>query len=75
MVYVWEKYKLILTGMEIAQMGDVRTKRVIEVWAEESGVMNVPKFGVIEALVEIDKDWIVYTAHFDSSAWTGLCSP
>ncbi len=71
MAYAWTKYKLILTGLEIAQMGPERTKRVIEAWAEESGVMSVKNHS-IEALAEFDMDWIIYTAHIDSAGWTGI---
>jgi len=71
MTYTWTKYKLILTGLEIAMMGSERTKRVIEAWAEESGVMNVKNHS-IEALAEFDMDWIIYTAYIDSAEWTGI---
>ena len=49
-------------------------KRVIEVWAEESGVMNI-KNHRIDALVNWHRDAIVYVASVDSAGWTGICSP
>ncbi len=70
MAYAWEKYKLTLSGMEIAVMGNERTKRVIEVWAAESGVKNV-KNHRIDAEVAFHTDEIFYTASVDSAGWTG----
>lgn len=73
MVYAWEKYKLVLNGMEIAQMGAARTRRVIEAWAKESGVMNISNHE-IRAVADFNMDQIVYTASVLSEGWTGIKS-
>ncbi len=71
---LWSKYKLVLPGAEVALMGAARTKRVIEAWAQESGMLNVENREV-RALYEGDRDLLTYTIEIDSAGWTGINSP
>ena len=73
MAHVWEKYKLTLTGMEIGEMGEARTRRVIKAWARLSGVLNILNHE-IRAEAEFDRDWVVYTATVLSEGGTGISS-
>ena len=57
---VWTKKKLILSGLEIAQMGSDRTKAVIEAWAAETGYMDKPG-AYVHADVDLSADTLTYT--------------
>ncbi len=70
----WTKYRLVLTGTDFVEMGCERTNRVIEAWAEESGVMNI-KNQRIEAEADMCLDTLTYTACVLSGGWTGISSP
>lgn len=63
-------YRLLLTGIDIATHGHEEVKRTIENWAADCGVRNVTS-GVIRCDANELSDHMLYSAHFDSSHWTG----
>ena len=67
----YSKYRLVLGGDLIAQFSADLIKMLIKAWADESGVKNVSS-GVIRADVDQRAGVMIYSAHFDSSHWTGI---
>ena len=67
----YSKYRLVLGGDLIVQFSADLIKILIKAWADESGAKNVSS-GVIRADVDNVSGVMIYSAHFDSSHWTGI---
>ncbi len=65
------KGKLVLTGLEMAILGHVALLDKLGDWVEGTGTRNVSS-GVIRCDVDPSRDIMIYSAHFDSSHWTGI---
>lgn len=66
----YSKYRLVLGGDLIYQFSADLIKMLIKAWANESGVKNVSS-GVIRMDADQRAGVMIYSAHFDSSHWTG----
>lgn len=66
----YSKYRLVLGGDLIESFFGDTLKFLIEEWVHQSGVKNVSS-GVIRADMDQEGGAVVYSAHFDSSHWTG----
>ncbi len=64
------KYRLEITGLEQMQLGGRAITRKIDAWVEGTGAKNVTS-GEFRMNQELDRDYTVFTTHFNSSAWTG----
>jgi hypothetical protein len=67
----YDKYRLVLGGELAAHFSPDLIKRLIELWVEENGAKNVSS-GVIRADLDQAAGVMIYSAHFDSSHWTGV---
>ena len=67
----YSKYRLVLSGDIYNQYSEWAIKEFVRLWVEESGVKNVTS-GCIRCDVLHGEGVIIYTAHFDSSHWTGI---
>lgn len=65
------KYRMVMNGESIWQFKVRQITRLIEQWVRESEVKNVSS-GVIRADVDNKGGVVIYSAHFDSSHWTGI---
>lgn len=65
------KYRLVLGGDVYRNYSEAAIKAFIRQWVDDSGVKNVSS-GVIRCDVLHEEGVIIYTAHFDSSHWTGI---
>ena len=65
------RYRLALSGLEMAIMGHVALLDKLADWVEASGTRGVSS-GVIRCDVDPARDTMIYSAHFDSSHWTGI---
>lgn len=63
--------KLVLTGLELAQLGREAVLDLIGNWVIGTGARNVTS-GVIRCDADEHLDCMVYSCHFDSSHWTGI---
>jgi len=61
---------MVLSGDLIDDFSPELIHFLIEEWVKESGVKNVSS-GVIRADLDQKAGVLIYTAHFDSSHWTG----
>jgi len=67
----YSKYRLVLGGDLIDDFHPDTIKMLIEEWVKESGAKNVSS-GVIRADADQRAGVMIYSAHFDSSHWTGI---
>ena len=67
----YSKYRMVLGGDLIRNFHPETIKALIEVWTDESGVKNVSS-GVVRCDVNHEQGVMIYSAHFDSSHWTGI---
>ena len=67
----YSKYRMVLGGDLIKQFSTGLIKFLIEAWVGETGARNVSS-GVIRADLDQEAGVMIYTAHFDSSHWTGM---
>jgi hypothetical protein len=65
------KYRMVLAGDLVKTFAVETIKHLIELWADENGVRNVSS-GVIRCDMLHDEGVMIYSAHFDSSHWTGI---
>ena len=65
------RYRLVLGGDLINDFHLDTIKMLVRAWVEETGVKNVSS-GVIRADVDQKAGVMIYSAHFDSSHWTGI---
>ena len=65
------RYRLVLGGDLINDFHPDIIKMLVRAWVEETGVKNVSS-GVIRADVDQKAGVMIYSAHFDSSHWTGI---
>ena len=66
----YSKYRLVLGGDLIMQFSADLIKMLIKAWVGETGARNVSS-GVIRADMNQEQGVMIYSAHFDSSHWTG----
>jgi len=66
----YSKHRMVLSGDLIDDFSPELIHFLIEEWVKESGVKNVSS-GVIRADLDQKAGVLIYTAHFDSSHWTG----
>ena len=64
------RYKLLLTGLDLVASGPIWIKKHVNAWAAQNGVRNVSS-GVVRCDADLAQDVMLYSAHFDSSHWTG----
>lgn len=63
--------KLVMTGLEFVTDGKEAVAERLATWVVGTGAKNVSS-GVIRCDVNPSHDIVVYSAHFDSSHWTGI---
>ena len=62
--------KIVLTGLEMAQIGHRAVLDKLAAWVQRTGAKNVSS-GVIRCDSDPANDVMIYSAHFDSAHWTG----
>ena len=67
---IQSKYKLILTGLALVNLGHKDLLDKLADWIKDTGAKNVSN-GVIRCDADKKKDIMVYSCHFDSAHWTG----
>jgi hypothetical protein len=67
----YSRYRLVLGGDLINGFHPDTIKMLIKAWAWDNGARNVSS-GVIRADVDQKSGVMIYSAHFDSSHWTGI---
>ncbi len=65
------KYRLVIYGLELAQLGKTRALNLFNNWLWDSGALNVAS-GVVRSETDVCRDAVAHTIYFDSSYWTGL---
>ena len=65
------RYKLVLTGLDLAQVSKEAVLDFLANWVRGTGARNVTS-GVIRCDANQHQDCMVYSCHFDSSHWTGI---
>ena len=67
----YNKYRLVLSGDIYNLFSDDAIRKLVRQWPEESGVKDVSS-GCVRCDLLQDEGVIIYSAHFDSSHWTGI---
>lgn len=71
MINKLSKYRFLLDDEFAYKFREPVIKWFIEIWVNKSGVKKVSS-GVIRCDIDQEAGTMLYSAHFDSSHWTGI---